>query len=127
MILGSTQVCGFNKTTPTYFCLGAEPSQTKAVQVPNRMCNVGEKVTFFIQTRNKNGLNNNSGGDEFEIACMGPSELTDLTITDTNNGKYTISFTPTATGIYEFDIAIMTVIGKEPIGNTPVKITTTRK
>jgi len=105
----------------------ADPSQTRAVQVPQSMVAVGNNVSFIIQARNRNGLNNNTGGDEFNVACTGPVELSDLVVKDLQNGKYQVSFTPPATGIYELDIELRTVEGRAPISNSPVKISATRK
>jgi len=116
-----------SKAQQVKFVLGSDPKQTKAVQIPTRMVSVGERTSFTIQTRNRNGLNNTTGGESFEIACNGPSELTDLVVRDTLDGKYIVSFTPTSSGIYEFEILLVTCNGKEPIGNTPVKMTATRR
>jgi len=116
-----------SKAQQVKFVLGSDPKQTKAVQVPTRMVTVGEKTSFTIQTRNRNSLNNTTGGETFEIGCNGPEVLTDLVVRDTLDGKYIVSFTPTASGIYEFDICLVTLNGKEPIGNSPVKMSATRR
>lgn len=65
-----------NSLANIYQIIGSDPKNTKAVQLPQRMIAVGQKFTFTIQARNKNGLNASQGGDEFLIACSGPAELT---------------------------------------------------
>jgi len=96
----------------------SDPNNTKAVQVPTHMVTVGETAAFHIQSRNKNDLNNTSGGDFFEVRCDGPADLPDLQVRDTLNGKYIVSFTPMASGVYEFHISLNGV----PIGNSPVDV-----
>jgi len=101
----------------------SDPKNTKACQIPTNMVTVGQQTSFYIQSRNKNDLNNTCGGDVFQVECNGPAELTDLVIRDTLNGKYVLTFSPLASGIYEFTITLNGV----PIGNSPVKITAIRK
>jgi len=101
----------------------SDPKNTKAVQVPNRMLTVGEEASFFIQSRNKNDLNNVTGGDVFDIRSDGPTELPDLIIRDKGDGKYMVIFTPAASGLYQFFISINGV----QIGNSPVSVTATRR
>jgi hypothetical protein len=101
----------------------SDPKCTKAVQVPNRMLTVGEEATFVIQARNKNDLNNVTGGDIFDIKSDGPTELPDLVIKDKGDGKYVVTFTPGASGVYSFHITLNGV----PIGNSPVSVSAVRR
>jgi len=101
----------------------SDPRNTKAIQVPTRMLIVGEEGHFFIQSRNSNDLNNTTGGDLYQVRSDGPTELPDLAIRDTKDGKYKLSFTPAASGVYSFHISLNGV----PIGNSPVSITAVRK
>jgi len=96
----------------------SDPKFTKAIQVPTIMVTVGEVSSFCIQSRNKNDLNNVVGGDLYEVRCDGPVEIKDLVVRDTLNGKYTVSWTPTASGVYDFHISLNGV----PIGNSPVQV-----
>lgn len=45
-----------------HFTSGASPENTKASQVPKEMVAVGKQTGFFLQARNKNDLNNTTGG-----------------------------------------------------------------
>jgi len=101
----------------------SDPGKTKAVQVPTRTLTVGEEAYFFIQSRNSNDLNNTTGGDLYEVRSDGPSELPDLAVRDTKDGKYKVSFTPAASGVYFFHITLNGV----PIGNSPATVTATRR
>jgi hypothetical protein len=96
----------------------SDPKNTRAVQVPTRMLTVGEEASFVIQSRNKNDLNNVTGGDIFDIRSDGPTPLPDLVIRDKGDGKYMVSFTPTASGVYQFHINLNGV----PIGNSPFSV-----
>jgi len=101
----------------------SDPKNTKAIQVPTRMLTVGEEASFVIQSRNKNDLNNVTGGDIFDIRSDGPTQLPDLVIRDKGDGKYVASFTPTASGVYQFHITLNGV----PIGNSPVSVSAVRR
>jgi len=101
----------------------SDPKNTKAIQVPTKMLTVGQEANFMIQSRNKNDLNNVTGGEVFEVRTDGPTELHDLVIKDKGDGKYMVCFTPLASGAYFFHI---TLNGVE-IGNSPVNITAVRK
>jgi len=87
------------------------------------MLTVGEEASFVIQSRNKNDLNNVTGGDIFDIRSDGPTPLPDLVIRDKGDGKYMVSFTPTASGVYQFHINLNGV----PIGNSPVSVSAVRR
>jgi len=101
----------------------SDPKNTKAIQVPTRMLTVGQEASFTIQSRNKNDLNNVTGGEVFEVRTDGPTQLPDLIIKDKGDGKYMVCFTPLASGVYSFHI---TLNGVE-IGNSGVSITAVRK
>jgi len=101
----------------------SDPQTTRAVQVPNRMLTVGEEASFIIQSRNKNDLNNVTGGEIFDIKSDGPSELPDLIIKDKGDGKYQVCFTPIASGVYSFHITLNGV----KIGNSPVSVSAVRR
>jgi hypothetical protein len=101
----------------------SDAKNTKAIQVPTRLLTVGDEATFFIQSRNKNDLNNVTGGELFQVGSEGPTELQDLVIRDKGDGKYQVTFTPLASGVYYFHISLNGV----PIGNSPVSITATRR
>jgi len=101
----------------------SDPNNTKACQVPTHMVTVGETATFHIQSRNKNDLNNTCGGDVYEVRCDGPADLPDLEVRDILNGKYIVSFTPEASGVYEFHISLNGV----PIGNSPVNVAAVKR
>jgi len=101
----------------------SDPKNTKAIQVPTNMVTVGELTSFCIQSRNKNDLNNVCGGDLYEVSCDGPTELHDLVVKDSLNGKYMVSFTPKASGVYDFNISLNGI----PIGNSPVSVKATKR
>jgi len=105
------------------FTTATDPKNTKAGQVPTNIVTVGQLISFNIQSRNKNDLNNTCGGDVYEVGCDGPAALTDLIIRDSLNGKYVVSFTPWETGVYVFNISL----NGYAIGNSPVKISAARK
>jgi len=106
-----------------HFTSPACASNTKAVNLPKGFVTVGKPAQFVIQARNKNDLNATTGGDEFKVSCDGPSQIDDLVMHDTCDGKYTVSFTLPESGVYEFHISL----NGSPIGNSPVKISGTRK
>jgi len=106
-----------------YFTAPPSAKNSKAVQVPKGMVTVGELASFVIQARNTNDLNIKSGGDDFKVKCDGPGQLPDLSVRDQNNGQYLVSFTPTETGIYKFEISI----NDELIGNSPAQVAATRR
>jgi len=106
-----------------HFTTPASAKNTKATNLPKNMVTVGQTATFFIQARTKNDLNATSGGDEFEVACDGPAKVSDLTVHDGLDGKYTVTFTPPESGVFEFNISL----NGEAIGNSPVKISATRR
>jgi len=106
-----------------HFTTPASAKNTKATNVAKNFVVVGKTASFIIQARTKNDLNATSGGDIFDVACDGPAKLSDLLIRDTLDGKYEVTFTPPESGVYEFRI---TMNGEE-IGNSPVKISATRK
>jgi len=101
----------------------SDPKNTKAIQVPTNHVTVGQLASFCIQSRNKNDLNNVCGGDLYEVRCDGPAELKDLVVKDSQNGKYLVSFTPQASGIYEFHISLNGI----PIGNSPVSVAAVKR
>jgi len=105
------------------FTTASDPKNTKACQVPTNMVTVGQEASFYIQSRNKNDLNNTCGGDLYEVHCDGPADLTDLVVRDSLNGKYMITFTPTETGVYDFNILLNGI----PIGNSPVSISAVKR
>jgi len=111
------------KPERVHFISPSDAGQTKAVKVPTGYETVGQVTSFTIQSRNSSGVNNTSGGDNYDVASSGPSQLADLIIRDELDGKYTVSFTPTQTGTYVLDISL----NGRPIGNSPVKITAIRK
>jgi len=111
------------KPERVHFISPSNAAQTKAVKVPTGYETVGQVTTFTIQSRNSSGVNNTSGGDNFDVQSSGPAQLADLIIRDMLDGKYNVSFTPTQTGTYELDISLNGL----PIGNSPVKITAIRK
>jgi len=106
-----------------HFTTPASPKNTKATVLPKGFVTVGQVASFVIQARTKNDLNATSGGDEFEVACDGPSKIADLVVQDSLDGKYTVSFTPPESGVYEFHISL----NGEAIGNSPVKVSATRR
>jgi len=106
-----------------HFISDSDPKQTRAIQIPTKNETVGQVTSFVIQSRNASGVNNIQGGDNFDVSCEGPAGLKDLVVRDTLDGKYIVSFTPTASGIYKLTIAMNGV----PIGNSPVQITAIRK
>jgi len=106
-----------------HFTNPASARNTRATNVPKGFVTVGKETTFTIQARTKNDLNATSGGDVFDLSCDGPGKLSDLTVRDTLDGKYIVSFTPPESGVFEFKI----LLNGEEIGNSPVKISATRK
>eukprot|EP01125_Pyxidicula_operculata_P014503 TRINITY_DN4834_c0_g1_i1.p1 TRINITY_DN4834_c0_g1~~TRINITY_DN4834_c0_g1_i1.p1 ORF type:complete len:196 (+),score=62.64 TRINITY_DN4834_c0_g1_i1:491-1078(+) len=105
------------------FTAPSSAKNTRACQVPTNSVPVGKESSFYIQSRNSNDLNNTSGGDLFEVSCDGPAEIKDLILRDSGDGKYTVCFTPPESGVYQFNITM----NGEPIGNSPVKVSATRR
>lgn len=65
--------------------IGSDAKQTKAIQVPQKYETVGQVTTFQIQSRNVNGVNNTSGGDNYDVQAEGPSSLSDLLVRYSTN------------------------------------------
>jgi len=107
----------------TQWTAPSDPKTTKAVNVPKNMLTVGAEASFTIQTRNKNDLNNTSGGEVFDVRSDGPTEIPDLCVRDKSDGKYVVTFTPGASGVYSFHITLNGI----PIGNSPVSVTAVRR
>jgi len=111
------------ETIRAHFTTPSSAKNTKATNVPKGFVTVGQVASFVIQARNQNDLNSTTGGDEFEVSCNGPCKITDLVIRDSLDGKYNVLFTPIESGVYEFHISL----NKQPIGNSPVSVSATRR
>jgi len=108
---------------PVHFISEADASQTVVIQAPKNMQAIGQRVNLIIQGKSKAGINLVQGGENFDVGITGPGQVTDLEIRDNGDGRYSLSFTPTASGYFELEISL----NGKPIGNSPLKILAGRK
>ncbi|KAI7844470.1 hypothetical protein COHA_001973 [Chlorella ohadii] len=88
-------------------CRVAGPGVTRAV--------AGQKGELLIEARDDGGCRRLCGGDEFQVALHGPSEVVGE-VTDNEDGTYSVCYTATAAGVYELHI---TVAGDEHVAQSP--------
>jgi hypothetical protein len=88
--------CAFTALSHFLFFPGADAGFT-----------VIDSFSFVVQAKTKNGENKTEGGDNLAVKVSGPSgQDVQSTITDTKDGKYTVSYRVPSAGKYKINITI---------------------
>jgi len=89
-----------------------------SVSLPPRI-RVGTTARFTIQSRDPNGINITSGGDDWQALATGPERVTHLTIMDNINGTYSGEIVLPGRGSYSIKVLLF----GEEIPGSPMKVT----
>lgn len=66
----------------------------------------GQPIEFTIEAKDKHGNQRESGGEQFSVELTSDDAEFVGTVTDTNDGRYTVSVNPTKSGSYKLKIML---------------------
>eukprot|EP01117_Protostelium_nocturnum_P005387 TRINITY_DN1958_c0_g1_i1.p1 TRINITY_DN1958_c0_g1~~TRINITY_DN1958_c0_g1_i1.p1 ORF type:complete len:1618 (+),score=627.59 TRINITY_DN1958_c0_g1_i1:434-5287(+) len=85
------------------------PSKCSAMGIGLSEGVVGNRVGFMIQSADAFGNKKNGGGDDYKVSLKDPKGTkppVHPTVTDNNNGTYSVSYTPDQSGTMELSITL---------------------